>query len=213
MKSQRVPCGVWGTLLASWMVLLLSVSSTHVMAQTRPTTLRPITLACPALPAVTLDGKRLDLAVQPGWRVIYFWAGECPCVRACERHSFVPLARKYKGLISFYAVAANRFDLDVPRAQIRSSITAHHLPFPVLLDPHHKVAHALGAVVTPQAFLLNPQGRVIFSGIPDDSRRYLDRTGQSGVTHSYLSQSIQEALAGKPVTQPQVKDEGCMIAW
>lgn len=213
MKSQRVPCGVWGTLLASWMVLLLSVSSTHVMAQTRPITLRLTTLACPALPAVTLDGKRLDLAVQPGWRVIYFWSATCPCVRACERYTFVPLARKYKGMVSFYAVAADRFDLDMPRAQIQSSITAHHLPFPVLLDPQHKVAQSLGAVVTPQAFLLDPQGRVVFSGIPDDSRRYLNRTGQPGVTRSYLGQALCESLAGKPVTQPQIKDEGCMIAW
>jgi len=166
-----------------------------------------------ALPAFSLNGRVLNLATRPGWRVIYFWSATCPCVRACERYTFVPLARKYRGLVSFYAVAADRFDLDMPRAQIRSSIAAHHLPFPVLLDPHHKVAQSLGAVVTPQAFLLDPQGRVVFAGIPDDSRRYLDRTGKSGVTQSYLGQALCEALAGKPLTQPQIKDEGCMIAW
>ncbi len=165
------------------------------------------------LPAFSLDGHVLNLAARPGWRVIYFWSATCPCVRACERYTFVPLARKYKGLVSFYAVAADRFDLDMPRAQIQSSIAARHLPFPVLLDPQHKVAQTLGAVITPQAFLLDPQGRVVFSGIPDDSRRYLNRTGQLGVTRSYLGQALCEALAGKPVTQPQIKDEGCMIAW
>jgi hypothetical protein len=61
--------------------------------------------------------------------------------------------------------------------------------------------------------LIDPQGGVVFSGVPDDSRRYLDTTGKSGVTRSYLGRALAEALAGKTVSQPQVKDQGCIIAW
>jgi len=54
---------------------------------------------------------------------------------------------------------------------------------------------------------------IVFDGIPDDSRRYQARTGTWGVTHSYLAQAIAQALIGKPVSVPRVRDEGCIIAW
>lgn len=165
-----------------------------------------------ALPAKTLGGAAVDIAARPGWRVIYFWSGACPCVTSCERYSFVPLAKKYKGKVSFFAVASCGYDLKQPRARLKGTIASHRLPFSVLLDPSHKVVQALGAKVTPQAFLLDPAGRVVFSGMPDDSRRYLDETGKAGVTRGYLARALSQVLAGKPVTQPQVKDEGCIIA-
>ena len=165
------------------------------------------------LSLTTLDGKPLDLATQSGWRVIYFWSVTCPCVRACESFTFVPLARQYTGKVSFYAVASNGYDLDLPHDQLAHQIQTHKLPFPVLLDSKHLIAQSLNAKVTPQAFLLDPQGHVVFAGIPDDSRRYHADKGTWGVTKTYLSQAIEEALAGKPVTVPRVKDEGCIIVW
>lgn len=170
-------------------------------------------MAVASLSATNLDGAPIDLAARPGWRVVYFWSGACPCVTACERYSFVPLAKKYKGKVSFFAVASCGYDLHQTRPKLRQTIAARHLPFPVLLDPSHKVAQALGAKVTPQAFLLDPEGRVVFSGMPDDSRRYLDETGKAGVSRGYLARALSQALAGKPITQPQVKDAGCIIAW
>ena len=165
------------------------------------------------LSAVTLDGQTVDMAAQPGWKVVYFWSGACPCVSACERWTFLPLAKRYGMRIHFYAVVSGRFDLEMPRDQLRQKVAARHLPYPVLLDPHHEVAQALGATVTPEAFLIDPHNRVVFAGVPDDSRRYLARTGKSSVTQSYLAHAIAQALSGKPVTVPSVKDQGCIIAW
>ena len=166
-----------------------------------------------ALPATTLNSEPFDLAAQPGWKVIYFWSATCPCVRACESFTFVPLARRYQGKVAFYAVASNGYDLNLPPNQIAYQVTQRHLPFPVLLDPMHKVAVALNAKVTPQAFLLDPQNHIVFAGIPDDSRRYQADNGHWGVSKTYLAQAIVQALAGQPVTVPRVKDEGCIIAW
>lgn len=183
-------------------------------ADPQPSSPKQINVAEPApLPAVAFDGQQLNLMSQPGWKVVYFWSGACPCVTACERWTFLPLAKRYQGRVHFYAVVSGRFDLDLPRDQLRQKVAARHLPYPVLLDPHHEVAQALGATVTPEAFLLDPQNRVIFAGVPDDSRRYLSRTGRSGVTQTYLSHAIAQALAGRPVTAPQVKDQGCIIPW
>jgi len=165
------------------------------------------------LPVVAMNDKLLGLAAQPGWKVIYFWSSTCPCVRACESFTFTPLARHYQGKVAFFAVVSNGYDLQLPQSQLAHQVKQRHLPFPVLLDDKHQVALALDAKVTPQAFLLDPQNHVVFAGIPDDSRRYQARTGTWGVSQSYLARAIKEALSGKHVTTPRVKDEGCIIAW
>ena len=165
------------------------------------------------LPVTTLDGKPLDLARDKGWKVIYFWSATCPCVRACESFTFTPLARRYKGQITFYAIASNGYDLHLPHDELVHQVAKRHLPFPVLLDDTHAVAQALDAKITPQAFLLDGENHVLFAGVPDDSRRYESQTGKWGVSQTYLAQAIRQALAGQPVTVPRVKDQGCIIAW
>ena len=92
------------------------------------------------LPVLTDNGKMLDIAQHPGWRVIYFWSGECPCVAACENLTFLPLAKQYAGKVSFYAVVSGGYDLSRPAAETNREIAEHHLPYPVVLDPQHKVA-------------------------------------------------------------------------
>lgn len=193
-------------------VLLLSLASVEVGAvASSPTLVRPE--AVTSLPVTTLDGKPLDLAARPGWKVVYFWSATCPCVRACESFTLVPLARRYRGQVSFYAVASNGYDLDLSSDCLARQVQQHHLPFPVLRDGQHRAARALDARVTPQAFLLDPQNHVVFAGVPDDSRRYEAQNGCWGVSKTYLAQAIDQALAGQPVTVPAVKDQGCIIAW
>jgi peroxiredoxin len=165
------------------------------------------------LTAYKLDGTAVDIAAQTGWKVIYFWSDACPCVTACEQYSFLPLAKKYEGKVQFFAVVSGQYDLKMQRTALTSHISDHHLSYSVLLDPQHTVVTALGAMVTPQTFLLDPQNRVVFSGMPDDSRRYLYKTGKHGVTESYLGQALIQAFAGKPITQPHTENQGCIIAW
>jgi hypothetical protein len=172
-------------------------------------------LSRPALTALSADGHPVNISAVPGWRVLYFWGASCPCVTACERYSLVPLARKYKGRVSFFAVASDGWDLSLPRPKLLAQIAVHHLPYPVLLDTHHTIAIALHAKVTPQTFVLDPQGRVVFHGMPDDSRRFLFTPGPHGqrVAHTYLSVALSEALSGNPVTNSPLPEAGCIVAW
>ena len=192
--------------------LMMSMAGIGAAPSPSPSAPRP-SVGTASLPVTALDGRPLDLAARPGWKVIYFWSATCPCVRACESFTFVPLARRYRGKISFYAVASGGYDLALPHDQLVRQIEKHELPFPVLLDDRHVAARALDARVTPQAFLLDSQNRVVFAGIPDDSRRYEAQNGRWGVSKTYLAQAIAQALAGQPVTVPAVKDQGCIIAW
>lgn len=169
--------------------------------------------------AVTLQGKSIDVSQTPGWKVVYFWSSTCPCVKACERYSFIPLENAYAGRVTFYAVASDGYDLNLPRPTLTNEILSHHLTYTILLDTNHSVALYYKPEVTPETFLINPQGQVVFHGMPDDSRRYLfheisttDRKSRP-LPDTYLSKALAQAFAGKPITQPPIKDEGCIVAW
>jgi hypothetical protein len=179
--------------------------------QTEPAGFPPPAVS--GLTVTTLDGRKLDLAAQPGWKVIYFWGAECPCVTACEQYSLVPMAERYKGKVTFYGVVSGGYDLGLAKSELAGDIKSRHLPYPVVLDPNHATARALDARVTPQTFVLDPQNRIVFAGMPDDSRRYIKLSKPGGVKHTYLSQALAQALAGKPVTTPTTEQEGCIIAW
>ena len=163
--------------------------------------------------ATAADGRAVDIATQPGWRVVYFWSMECPCVSACEQYSFIPLSKRYAGKVSFYGVVSGAYDLDQGIPTIISAIKDRSLPYPVLLDKTHTVAKALSAEVTPQAFLLDPQNHVIFEGMADDSRRFFKHEKPAGYEHTFLSDALDEALAGKPIAHPTNELQGCIIAW
>jgi hypothetical protein len=178
----------------------------------------------PANAAVTSIADRKDvlpagIPLEPSWRVIYFWSSVCPCVRACERYSMIPLALKYRGRVSFTAVASNEFDLAMPHNQLLGLIAQHHLPFATITDTDHTIAKYLNATITPQTFVLDPAGNVVFDGMPDDSRRFLFNppTPVKGkpdvVPSSYLATALAEGLAGKAVTETPLKEAGCSIDW
>jgi hypothetical protein len=153
------------------------------------------------------------------WRVMYFWSSACPCVRACESYSFIPLANEYKGRVSFYAIASNGYDLQMPRKQLDSLIAQHHLPYPVFLDTTHAIAEHFNAKVTPQTIVLDPEGNVVFDGMPNDARRFLFDPPKAKprkpvqVPDSWLAKALWQGLSGKAVTETPLKEADCSIAW
>ena len=168
--------------------------------------------AIKSLPVVGLDGVKLDLARVPGFKAIYFFSIFCPCVRSCEKISFKPLAVQYQGKVSFFAVTSGGWDLKDDRTNFEGLVETHHLPFPVVLDATHFVADTLGGQAASQVVVLSPDNHVVYSGMADDSKEYLDRTGQVGFTKTYLADALAAAVAGKPVQVTWTQPRGCSIA-
>jgi hypothetical protein len=77
------------------------------------------------------------------------------------------LANKYKGRASFFVIAMNGYDLQMPSGQLDALIEQYHLPYPMILDTNHTLAEHFNAKVTPQTFVLDPAGNVVFDGMPD----------------------------------------------
>jgi thiol-disulfide isomerase/thioredoxin len=97
--------------------------------------------------------------------VAVFVGTECPV-----NNAFMPvlteLHKEYgpKG-IAFVAINANR--QDTPE-RVAAHAKKHDLPFPVLKDLDNKVADLFGAKRTPEVFLLDASGKVLYQGRIDD---------------------------------------------
>jgi peroxiredoxin len=158
--------------------------------------------------AKAVDGKVRSLGDYRGKKavVIVIVGTECPIsnlyvVTLAEMH------QKYsdKG-VQFLAVNSNDHDsFDEVAAHARE----RKLPFPVLKDEDHSVVDALGASRTPEAFLLDADGVIRYTGRIDDQYGYRYRRASPSQTE--LKDAIDAVLAGKPVAVAKTKLEGCNV--
>jgi len=84
-------------------------------------------------------------------------------------------------------------------------------PTAVLLDPKGDLGHLYGAKTTPQMFVINPNGILVYDGAIDD-RPTTDPADIPGAKN-YLSQALSEAMAGKPVSVPTSTPYGCSVKY
>lgn len=139
--------------------------------------------------------------------VLLFIATECP-VSNYYSPDFSRIAKTYadQGVL-VYAVHC---DPAVSAADAGQHAKEFGLKFPVLLDPQQKLATAVGARTTPEAFVLTPDGNVIYHGRIDD-RYSLSGKRRDEPTRRDLEAAIQAALAGKTPEVPETKPFGCPL--
>ncbi len=84
-------------------------------------------------------------------------------------------------------------------------------PTALLLDPEGKVGHGYNATNTPQMFVINPEGKLIYEGAIDSKAS----TSAADIPSStnYVKAALEEAMAGKPVANAQTKPYGCSVKY
>lgn len=80
-----------------------------------------------------------------------------------------------------------------------------------LLDPGGKVGHEYAATNTPHMYVIDPSGKLIYSGAIDSKPTY-DPADIPGSTN-YVKAALDEAMAGKPVSTPTSRAYGCSIKY
>jgi peroxiredoxin len=97
--------------------------------------------------------------------VVVFIGTECP-INNAYMPVLAELAKTYADKnVQFLAVNSNSNDAP---AQIAGHAQKNHLPFPVLRDAANGVADQFGAKRTPEAFVLDPDGHIMYQGRIDD---------------------------------------------
>lgn len=137
---------------------------------------------------------------------IVFVGVECPIVgQYAER--LQALADKYaEAGVAFVAIDANQQD---SLTELAHFARTHKLEIPVLKDPGNKVADSFGAQRTPEAFLLDRDRKIVFSGRIDDQFTY--GIQRSKADKSYLTDAIDQLVAAQPIATPHAEPVGCLI--
>jgi peroxiredoxin len=84
-------------------------------------------------------------------------------------------------------------------------------PTAALLDPQGDVGRLYSAKTTPHMFIINPAGVLIYDGALD-SKATTDQADIATATN-YVSQALEEAMAGKSVTTPTSRPYGCSVKY
>jgi len=76
---------------------------------------------------------------------------------------------------------------------------------PYVVDNNSEIANAFGATRTPETFLFNTKGQLIYHGALDDNQ------DASQATRKHFSTAISEAVSGKEISVNKTKSVGCSI--
>jgi peroxiredoxin len=157
-----------------------------------------------------IDEKKItiaDVAGESGTLVI-FTCNHCPYVKAWESR-IAEIGNTYldKG-VGVIAINSNdptkypgdRFEVMQERAE------QNGIRYPYVVDAGSGVARAFGATRTPEAFLFDGEGKLVYHGTIDDN--YKDA---SKVTKPYLRDALDALINGEDIPLAETKALGCSI--
>ncbi|MSO29941.1 MAG: thioredoxin family protein [Acidobacteria bacterium] len=163
------------------------------------------------LDVVTGKTVSRDEVAGPKGLLAMFICRHCPFVKHVEKE-LAQLGRDYqKSGVGIVAISANDesgFPEDSPPRLAEMSRELGFL-FPYLHDETQDVARAFDAQCTPDFFLYDGQGTLVYRGQLDDSR---PGSGQP-VTGKDLRAALDALVAGAPVSPNQRPSIGCNIKW
>jgi peroxiredoxin len=140
--------------------------------------------------------------------VLVFTCLSCPTAVDYEDR-FNSLAKQFggpDGKVGFVAVCVNQIPAD-RLDKLTAKATQKKFAFPVLYDESQKIARDFGAIYTPEFFVLNKQGKVVYMGAMDDA------TDAEKVTRRYVEEAVTATLKGE---SPDVKEtiaRGCRVRY
>lgn len=195
----------------SWLPVAPLLFAAAVYAQDQP---RPLAIGATApmkdVKMKSVDGKDVTLTGVAGKKgtLVVFTCNHCPWAQAWQtRVAAIGNGASAKGI---GVVAINPNDPvaypedDFAGMQARAKMLG--LKFPYVVDATSDMARAFGATRTPEAFLFDASGKLVYHGTVDDNAR-----DQSAVTQHWLQDAVDAVIAGKDVATAETKAFGCGI--
>jgi peroxiredoxin len=153
-----------------------------------------------------------ELTLDPGAgaaTVVVFTANHCPYALAWhERLEAVGRDYADRGvtLVQVNANDEQRYPADSTAASAER-VARGDFAGPYLRDLTQDVARAWGAQKTPDVYVLDKAGRVVYHGAPDADH------GDESQNASWLREALDDVLAARPVARPETTPVGCSIKW
>lgn len=140
--------------------------------------------------------------------LVIFTCNHCPFVVAWQER-MVELSNTYqkKGLGVIFINSNNPQVNDGDNYEgMQKMAKENGYEFPYVVDATSDVARHFGAKKTPDIFLFDAEGKLIYHGAVDDNSRK-----PKEVQKTYLKDALDALLAGNPVVEKETKAVGCGI--
>jgi peroxiredoxin len=155
-----------------------------------------------SLPDVSGTEHSLKSLAGKKGTVLLFIAVQCPVSNAYnERMEKLAEDYKAKGI----AVIGINSNVKEDAEAVKAHAAEHKLTFPILKDPGNKIADKLGASVTPEAYFVDQNNKLLYHGRIDNSRN------ADQIETSDLRNALDASLAGKAIEKTEAKAFGCTI--
>jgi hypothetical protein len=156
------------------------------------------------------NGKDMSIADvrRPKGTLVVFSCNHCPWAKAWESRIVALGNASLKRGIGVIVINANdpaaypEDGLDVMKQRAKQ----RKMLFPYVVDATSDVARAFGASKTPEAYLFDAEGRLVYHGTIDDNAHEPQH-----VDKRYLQDAVDAVVAGKSVEMSETKALGCSI--
>jgi hypothetical protein len=157
-----------------------------------------------------ISGKEVSFkdAMKKNGLLVMFSCNTCPVVgkyqsRTLEVGKYA--ADKEVGIIVLNSNEATRSDGE-SFDEMKDYAKGQGYPFSYVLDNNSTMADAFGATRTPEVFLFDKSGKLVYHGAIDDNAN-----DPGEVTRKHATIAIDEMIAGKPVSTAKTRFVGCGI--
>ena len=165
------------------------------------------------------NGAERTLSDYRGQYVVLEWLNHgCPFVKKhykMKYQNMQGLQKEFtgKGVIwlSIISSAKGKQGFMTPEEANEAVREKQASPTAVLFDPEGKVGRLYGAKTTPHMFVINPKGKLIYQGAIDDKSSF--RAATIKKANNYVRLSLNEAMSGRPVSNPVTKPYGCSVKY
>ncbi len=132
--------------------------------------------------------------------VVVFLSAKCPC---SDSH-IAELKSLSKDFPEFKFIAVNS-NTDETNEQSKEYFNRVKLEFPVVKDKNLEIADRYKAFKTPHAFIVSPDGVVVYQGGVSSSRQF------ATADRKFLREALVNLHDGKAVATPESRTLGCVI--
>ena len=191
--------------------IILSSLSLGALAQVRVGT------PAPQFTATDSNGRTQSLSQYHGKYVVLEWHNQgCPYTRKHYVSGNMQNLQKEwtaKGVVWFTVISSSpgQQGYVTPPQENDYLARMHAAPTAVLMDTDGKVGRLYNAKTTPQMFVIDPEGNLIYDGAIDN-KPTPDVDDIRGADN-YVSDALTAAMAGKPVAAAYTRSYGCSIKY
>jgi peroxiredoxin len=197
--------------------LLLAAITTLAAGALYASDVPPVGSAAPDFSAPDANGKTETLAQYKGKYVVLEWFNpECPFVK---KHYGSDNMQKLQAEYTSKGVVWLTIDSNAPGTE--GNLTADQAKKVIdswktkqtalLLDPESAIAKAYGAKNTPNMVVISPDGKIVYEGAIDS--KATPNPADIPSSTNYVKAALDEALAGKAISNVQTKPYGCSVKY